>query len=218
MGKVKDGAPASKASKPAEGGAGRRIEAAGLAPFLANLVRVNLYKPMQGLARPALDRRSASGSILAVGLWRLYETLLLVRARRSGSASRAPSALALGWFIFRLVQYPPFVEFLIATEAEMNKVSWTSRDDLYRATTVVLATVVLMAVFLFGVDWVWSNLLQIDRRPASSAEAARSARGRLSPRPRPESGRLRSRRGGSGSRVPLRRFHRSWPPSPHGVA
>ena len=67
----------------------------------------------------------------------------------------------LGWIIFRLVQYPPFVEFLIATEAEMNKVSWTSRDDLYRATTVVLATVVLMSVFLFGVDWLWSNLLQL---------------------------------------------------------
>ena len=32
----------------------------------------------------------------------------------------------------------------------MNKVSWTSRDDLYRATTVVLTTVVLMAIFLFG--------------------------------------------------------------------
>ena len=39
----------------------------------------------------------------------------------------------------------------------MNKVSWTSRDDLYRATTVVLATVLLMAVFLFGVDWLWST-------------------------------------------------------------
>jgi preprotein translocase subunit SecE len=59
------------------------------------------------------------------------------------------------------VEFPPFVEFLIATEAEMNKVSWTSRDDLYRATTVVLSTVVLMSVYLFGVDWVWSNLLQI---------------------------------------------------------
>ena len=67
----------------------------------------------------------------------------------------------LGWIIFRLVQYPPFVEFLIATEAEMNKVSWTSRDDLYRATSVVLTTVLLMAVYLFGVDWVWSNLLQL---------------------------------------------------------
>ncbi len=43
----------------------------------------------------------------------------------------------------------------------MNKVSWTSRDDLKRATTVVLVTVVLMAVFLFGVDWLWSSLLQL---------------------------------------------------------
>ena len=59
-----------------------------------------------------------------------------------------------------MVQYPPFVEFLIATEAEMNKVSWTSRADLYRATTVVLVTVTLMSVFLFGVDWIWSFLLQ----------------------------------------------------------
>jgi preprotein translocase subunit SecE len=26
---------------------------------------------------------------------------------------------------------------------------------------VVLSTVFLMAVFLFGVDWIWSNLLQL---------------------------------------------------------
>ena len=67
--------------------------------------------------------------------------------------------VVLGWITFRLLQFPPFVEFLIATEAEMNKVSWTSRDDLKRATSVVLITVVLMAVFLFGVDWLWSHLL-----------------------------------------------------------
>ena len=78
---------------------------------------------------------------------------------------RRASAWSSAGSIFRLVQYPPFVEFLIATEAEMNKVSWTSRDDLYRATIVVLVTVTLMAVFLFGVDWLWSNLLQTARRP-----------------------------------------------------
>jgi preprotein translocase subunit SecE len=49
---------------------------------------------------------------------------------------------------------------LIATEAEMNKVSWTSKDDLIRATTVVLTTVVIMAVFLFLVDTLWTYLLQ----------------------------------------------------------
>ncbi len=70
-------------------------------------------------------------------------------------------ALVLGWLVYRIVEFPPFVEFLIATEAEMNKVSWTSKDDLYRATTVVLLTVILMSVFLFGADWIRSNLLQI---------------------------------------------------------
>ena len=81
----------------------------------------------------------------------------------------------LGWIIFRLVQFPPFVEFLIATEAEMNKVSWTSRDDLYRATTVVLSTVVLMAVFLFGVDCLVEPAADRSASSSSAAEA-RSAR------------------------------------------
>ena len=61
-------------------------------------------------------------------------------------------AVVLGWLVFRIIHFPPFAEFLIATEAEMNKVSWTNKDDLIRATTVVLMTVVLMAVFLFVVD------------------------------------------------------------------
>ncbi len=59
----------------------------------------------------------------------------------------AAFAVVLGWIIFRIVHFPPFAEFLIATEAEMNKVSWTNKEDLIRATTVVLATVLLMAVY-----------------------------------------------------------------------
>ena len=50
---------------------------------------------------------------------------------------------------------------MIATEAEMNKVSWTNKDDLIRATTVVLTTVVLMAVFLFLVDTLWTFMLRM---------------------------------------------------------
>jgi preprotein translocase subunit SecE len=98
--------------------------------------------------------------MVGLGLWRLYDTLIAAPIKTRYGVP-AVVGLILGWIIYRVVQYPPFVEFLIATEAEMNKVSWTSRDDLYRATTVVLSTVVLMSVFLFGVDWVWSNLLQL---------------------------------------------------------
>jgi preprotein translocase subunit SecE len=159
MGKVKDGAPASKTSKPSKGGpaGGNRRR---FVQFLENLVRVDLYKPKQGwYAR--VWTAGALGLVVAVGLYKQFYAL--EDNYRTITRFTIPAVLGviLGWFIYRLVMYPPFVEFLIATEAEMNKVSWTSQADLYRATTVVLTTVALMAVFLFGVDWVWSNLLQM---------------------------------------------------------
>jgi preprotein translocase subunit SecE len=158
MGKVKDGLSASKPAKPSKGKPSSAAQNR-FAQFLVNLGRVSLYKPMQGwYAR--LYTAIGLGVIVVLGIWRLYET---VRDAAPATRFGIPAAVGavLGWIVFRLVQYPPFVEFLIATEAEMNKVSWTSRDDLYRATSVVLTTVFLMAVFLFGVDWVWSNLLQL---------------------------------------------------------
>ena len=112
------------------------------------------------------------GVIARRRVWRLYEASLDVHAGLAVRACPRPSALVLGWFIFRIVQFPPFAEFLIATEAEMNKVSWTSKDDLYRATIVVLATVLLMAVFLFGVDWLWCSSSATSACSSSAAEAA----------------------------------------------
>jgi preprotein translocase subunit SecE len=159
MGKVKDGLPASKAPKPSKGGSGSNNTRRRLAQFMANLAKADLYKPMQG-RHARLYTALALGVIVALGLWRLYSETLITSSPAIRFGVTAALGLGLGWLIFRLVEYPPFVEFLIATEAEMNKVSWTSRDDLYRATSVVLTTVVLMSLYLFGVDWVWSNLLQ----------------------------------------------------------
>jgi preprotein translocase SecE subunit len=84
------------------------------------------------------------------------------------------SAVAL-WFSWRLVNYPPFADFLIATEAELNKVSWTTRRRLIQDTTVVLVTVVLITVFLFAVDLVWSSIFSsrwigILQPPSSTAK------------------------------------------------
>jgi preprotein translocase subunit SecE len=158
MGKVKDGVTTSKAStvskgKSSGGAQGRFTQ------FLVNLGQAKLYKPMQGwYAR--VYTAAGLGVVVVLGIWRLYDA---VQSATPATRFGIPTAalVVLGWLIFRLVNYPPFVEFLIATEAEMNKVSWTSRDDLYRFTSVVLTTVLLMAVYLFAVDWVWSNLLQL---------------------------------------------------------
>jgi preprotein translocase SecE subunit len=63
------------------------------------------------------------------------------------------------WFSWRLVNWPTFADFLIATEAEMNKVSWTSRRRLVTDTIVVLVAVFLMTAFLFAVDLIWFQVL-----------------------------------------------------------
>jgi preprotein translocase SecE subunit len=63
------------------------------------------------------------------------------------------------WFAWRVVNYPQFADFLIATEAEINKVSWTTRRALVRDTIVVLTSLILLTVFLFVVDIFWGWLL-----------------------------------------------------------
>lgn len=63
------------------------------------------------------------------------------------------------WFSWRIVNFPVFADFLIATEAEINKVSWTPRKALIRDTLVVLSSLVLITVFLFLIDVFWGWLL-----------------------------------------------------------
>ncbi len=158
MGKLKEGIAASTPSKPAKGKGGG--QAKGLfSSFLTNLIRADLFKPMQGwYAR--VWTAVGLGLAVAAGAYRIHEATLEYSL---GWRLGIPAAFAavLGWVVFRIVHFPPFAEFLIATEAEMNKVSWTSKDDLIRATTVVLTTVVLMAVYLFVVDTLWTFILRL---------------------------------------------------------
>jgi preprotein translocase SecE subunit len=82
--------------------------------------------------------------------------LLLPAANLTGIALLV--ALTL-WVAYRAVNVPTFAEFLIATEAEMNKVSWTPKKRLAQDTIVVLTTTLLMAMFLLVVDLFWGWLL-----------------------------------------------------------
>jgi preprotein translocase SecE subunit len=63
------------------------------------------------------------------------------------------------WLAWRVVNFPPFADFLIATEAELNKVSWTTRPRLIQDTIVVLVVTALLAVFLFTMDRTWEFVL-----------------------------------------------------------
>jgi preprotein translocase SecE subunit len=106
------------------------------------------------LARDTL--RTASSDAWRVSIPFTHGTSLTILGDLQFTVPILLAALSL-WFAYRLVNYPGFADFLIATEAEMNKVSWVTRRRLYQDTIVVLTTVVLLTAFMFVVDlaWVW---------------------------------------------------------------
>ena len=48
-----------------------------------------------------------------------------------------------------------FADFLIAVEAEMNKVSWPAWSELVRSSIVVIFVIFFLAMVLFGYDMLW---------------------------------------------------------------
>jgi preprotein translocase SecE subunit len=70
--------------------------------------------------------------------------------------------LILGlWVSYRVVNLPALADFLIAVEAEMNKVSWPTRGELFRASTVVLILIFALAFILTACDLFWKELLTL---------------------------------------------------------
>lgn len=82
-------------------------------------------------------------------------------------------AAATLWLAWRAVNVPPFADFLVATEAEMNKVSWPTRRGLFQDTVVVLVTTVVLTGFLLVVDLFWGwGISHLGVLPAPQTKAA----------------------------------------------
>ncbi len=52
------------------------------------------------------------------------------------------------------------IAFVTDTVKEMKKVTWPSRDELRESTMIVLVVCGVIATFIFGVDWVVSNIMK----------------------------------------------------------
>ena len=51
------------------------------------------------------------------------------------------------------------VEFLIETQGELQKVSWPTKYELVGSTAVVIISVVVIGIFVLGVDWFVSLIM-----------------------------------------------------------
>jgi len=120
--------------------------------FFQELLHTGLYKRNQG----RITRQVTFAAIaitVTLGFYRLSQML----AGDPVWEFAVPGVLLLaGWWIaYRVVNVPAFADFLIAVEAEMNKVSWPTRTELFRASMVVLVTIFALAAILFGFDYFW---------------------------------------------------------------
>src|SRR5262245_22217139 len=105
---------------------------------LAELLKTDIYKSKQG----KIVRQATCLTIwvaFALAAYQLYHYMhaIMTNVPLAVTYTVPTVLLVLGlWVGYRLVNLPSFADFLIAVEAEMNKVSWPSQTELIRASMV----------------------------------------------------------------------------------
>lgn len=122
--------------------------------FVTNLFATTYYKRSQGRT----VRRATGFACFILFAVCAYQSSVYFQESygfEAGYIAAAVIGLFGLWFSYRLVNYTRFADFLISVEAEMSKVSWPSRDELYRSSLVVLITMFFLATMLFCYDLIW---------------------------------------------------------------
>jgi len=136
-----------------EGGDGRRRRSPD-AKGEQTAMKIEIYKRGQG-------RYTRISTFVGVMIVVVIGAVVLSGKLRAYFATTSPYVwygvptavvLALGGLMFWLVNRVRAADFLIATEGEMKKVSWSSRKEIIGSTKVILVTTFIMAGFLFCVD------------------------------------------------------------------
>jgi preprotein translocase subunit SecE len=123
------------------------------------------YKPDQGKTTRTATL-VAAGSLVAWGAYFLYDRLQVYEGDdwwRLLITIGIPLtfAVVLGALAWRYsFAHPKTGDFMIATEGEMKKVSWSTRREIIGSTKVVILFTFAMAIYLFAVDIGFQKLFQ----------------------------------------------------------
>ena len=119
-----------------------------MAELIAGMFNASQYKRSQGRIARQLTF-AAMALAVAVAAWKLNTAASDVIGQYV-----IPSIVFVAglWASFRVVNIPRFADFLISVEAEMNKVQWPARSELWRASMVVIVVIFFLAGALFVFD------------------------------------------------------------------
>lgn len=147
---VRPGPPRPSAPKPARGG-------------------LRLYKPGQGYYT-RLGTAIGAGILIVWGAFFLLDELGALLDPNASYYLPVQYGVAVGFILVLGVVLYWVVglsrrtnDFFIATEGEMKKVNWSTRQEVVRSTKVVIVTVVLMAAFLFLADVLFMEFFSLIR-------------------------------------------------------
>ncbi|MDX1944220.1 MAG: preprotein translocase subunit SecE [Pirellulaceae bacterium] len=129
----------------------------GWSQLLQGLARADIYKRTQG----RITRQLTCLAIWVVAVLAAVEVFVSFQKTNPAVAYSAPAILLVAglWLGYRIVNLPSFADFLIAVEAEMNKVSWPTQAELVRSSIVVIVLIVGLSAIIFTYDYVLALLL-----------------------------------------------------------
>jgi preprotein translocase subunit SecE len=129
--------------------------------FVQELLKAEIYKRSQGrIVRQITCLAMWVAFALAAWQIHVYMKAVMVSVPLAVTYSLPLVLLLMGiWVGYRIVNLPAFADFLIAVEAEMNKVSWPSRVELVRSSMVVIILMFGLAIVLFLYDAILNYLL-----------------------------------------------------------
>lgn len=119
------------------------------------MATLQFYKRNQGKHTRIITLVSAM-VIVVIGAYRLGDSVLVGMPVHLRFGIPLAVVVAAGLLMLWIINRPKSADFLIATEGEMKKVSWSSRKEVVGSTKVVIVTTLIMAVVLFAVDMLFA--------------------------------------------------------------
>ena len=119
---------------------------------------MQIYRKTQG-RWTRLGTIAGAGTLIVIGAWYMWRELPpgigLYRA-----IIPLIVMLACLYALLRVVNSKRPADFMISTEGEMKKVSWSSKKEIIGSTKVVIVTLMLMGLILFFVDWFFMTFMK----------------------------------------------------------